>query len=96
MVRLKSTEDLKASAGPERLTWVISSRNNPRDMAFISIIVGNGVSISEAVRLEQYVEHHSVLPKEYRSIVWQTLPVNHTANHEAIPNVIDMPIHRRK
>lgn len=85
MVRLKSIEDLKASAGPERLTWVISSRNNPRDMAFISIIVGSGVSISEAVRLGQHVEHCSMLPKEYKSKEWKTPVANYKANRGAIP-----------
>jgi len=95
MVRLKSTKDLKAFVSLEQLGRVITSSQNPRDMAFISLLIRSGISISEAVRLEQCIEPYSLLPKEYKDRVWQTLLVNHMANHEAILKVIDMAIHGR-
>ena len=44
---------------------------------------------------EQYIEPYALLPKEYKSRVWQTLQVNYRANHKVIPKVIDRVIHRR-
>lgn len=44
---------------------------------------------------KQYIEPYSLLLKEYKSRVWQTLRVNYRANAGAIHRVIERVIHRR-
>jgi len=52
MVETRSREDGKLKLWLEELERGVTTGNNPRDRAFIALLVRGGVSISEAVQLE--------------------------------------------